>query len=141
MELIETRQVIQARTFNGYHAGLAAAKASLNILNNGKHLDAESAYIKKCRKMVTLLIDAMSEIGVEVKQYGEVTCPYFIATSQELEKSSEFSAEIKNEGFKIQAMLFRENILTVPVLRAYPPISLSDEDLKIFEERLGKLGK
>lgn len=132
MQLYEVHQVVQGGTHNGHQLGLAAVKATFQIIL-GMSRFTFSAYEKRCQILCNLLIAAGEKAGVPVSVQGEPGCYAVNCSTQKLTEIAQWSPELIRKNAILRCCLQRYGILMATVCRAYPNLMLTDNDLDFLE--------
>lgn len=137
MQLLATKRVVHAGTFNGYPLGTAAVKATLEILgrNDGAAYQRMNTTMEKLHNS---LLKNADKIGFPLIIQGPTACAAFHCCEKPLESPSEYSFEIMSKDILLNAAMQRNGILISSVSRLYSNISLDDADVAWFNERVEK---
>ena len=134
MSLIEDNSVIQAGTFNGYHAGLAAVKSTLDIL-----MDKDRRLLHRMNEKSRLMQNGLKEIceslDIPISIQGHDSCFYIHINQSKLQSTEEWSDDIKKKDSLLQQKFLEEGIMLAPTSRVYPTIDLSIDDVDFFLEK------
>jgi len=135
MHLLEEKKVIHAGTFNGYPLGMAAVKATIEILseNNGKNYQNMEKYTKQIH---SILLEEAHKIGIPMVIQGPASCASYHCTDKEIESSSDWNYNIMFKDAVINSELAKVGILISTVSRIYSNISINEKDVEIFRERV-----
>jgi glutamate-1-semialdehyde 2,1-aminomutase len=136
MQLYASKRVIHAGTFNGYVLGLAAIKATLEILgrDGGKCYDE---MCKQAKKIHAVMLAEARAIGLPLVIQGHPACASFHYGESEVETTGAISNELYTNNVIIKKQLACYGILVTGLSRIYPNISMTDEDVDFFKERVG----
>lgn len=130
MDLLTRRDVTHAGTFNGYHAGLAAIYATLELLTNtAQSLDVIA---KNGMDLQKIILDASSKWGVPIIFQGHPSCFYMHITDEKIKSNEEWLPNIKKFDFILQSEFLKCGVLLAAVSRCYPASVLSQEDKEVF---------
>lgn len=135
MSLLERQEVVQAGTFNGYHAGLAACHATLGILQGSEGIGKVAANGKK---LMHIFKEAAARYDIPLKIQSHPSCFYLHITDQEICSTEQWNSDIKARDTRLQNILIENGIIIAPTSRCYPSVSLTDEDLALFEKRVDR---
>lgn len=136
MRLYEEKEVVHGGTFNGYSLGLAAVKATLEILNSDskKYYDVMK---KNAEKLHQIFLEEAKSERYPLTIQGHATCASFHCTETAIKTANEINENlyIKNKVLKSQLQSY--GILTSLLSRMYVNITLADEDIVFFRNRVG----
>lgn len=135
MNLLTDKKVAFPGTYNGYPLGTAAVKASLSILgrNNG---EVYHSMYRQVERMQQSLLDAANKAGIVMTVQGPLGCSSYHCTDRELKNTSEYNYDIMMKDIVVNATLQKHGILMSTISRLYPNISLNDNDVAYFNERV-----
>ncbi len=133
MTLMAEREVVHAGTFNGYHAGLAAIHATLNILQEEESSLAKVA--KNGCRFQEIMKNAAHDHDVPLIMHSHPSCFYVHVTDKKLRSAEEWTAKIKTLDAHLQKALIECGIILAPISRGYPSVSFTDQDAELFAER------
>ncbi|HCC36031.1 MAG TPA: aspartate aminotransferase family protein [Ruminococcaceae bacterium] len=136
MSLLTEKKVVHAGTFNGYPLGTAAVKATLEILsrNGGAVYKAMNGMALKMR---TILEEEAEKVGLPLITQGPPSCGAYHCCEKVLSSPSEYTANIMMLDAALNSNLASNGILISSISRIYPNISLNDNDVEWFRERVG----
>lgn len=133
MRLLEEKKVIHAGTFNGYPLGLAAIKATIDILEKpGVYENMES----RTKKIHDILRKEAINAGIPLVIQGPINCASYHCCEKEIKDVSEWTYEIMTKDAILNSQLAKNGLLISTISRIYPNISLSDEDVEFFKEKI-----
>jgi len=137
MQLLTEKKVIHAGTFNGYPLGLAAVKATLEILsrNNGAAIDRMNSIMQQ---MHAILKEEADAVGLPLVIQGPPSCASFHLCSEPLANPADYTFDLLALDIILNNNLARYGILVSTVSRLYPNISLNEEDVEWFREHAGR---
>jgi glutamate-1-semialdehyde 2,1-aminomutase len=138
MDLLTEQRVVHAGTFNGYHAGLAAIEATLDILEqtseNGlsglQQMYENSQFIQSAFK------DAAGECEIPLTIQGHDGCFYLHVHGQKLAKPEDWSADIKAHDAALQNQLLKHGVMIAPISRCYPSVQMNEEEKDFIQARI-----
>ncbi len=133
MSLLEAKKVIHAGTFNGYPLGLAAVKATLEILSQ----DNGAVYPKMQEKITAIqniLVQNAAKAGIPLIVQGLPGCAAYHCCEKPLESPSEYSFDILTKDIILNTCMQKHGILVSSMSRLYSNISLTDDDVAWFEK-------
>ena len=126
MSLLTQRKVVQAGTFNGYHAGMAAVLATYDLLEDPSGLD-------RMFKKGQYLRDSLETIGREehfpVVTQGSNSCFCLNPSGQPVLCPEQRTAQMRQLENSLQEKFFRHRVCVAPPLRFYLNIDISDEEI------------
>ena len=125
MSLLEERKVVQAGTFNGYHAGMAAVLATYDLLENG---GLEGMYRKgrELRQQIELI---GREEHFPVITQGADGCFCIHPGDTPLLYPSDWTQPMRELENQMQQSFFQHHVCVAPPLRFYLNIDISDEEI------------
>ena len=135
MQLLVDKKVIHAGTFNGYPLGTAAVKATLEILsrNNGQ---AISQLNEKMVMIHEILKSEADNAGLPLVIQGPPGCASYHVCKDVLKNPEEYDFEIMSLDIILNNSLLKNGILVSSISRMYPNISLNEDDVEWFRERV-----
>lgn len=133
MELLENREVVQAGTFNGYHAGLGAVNTTLDLLSKNNCERLENMF-EKSRILQKTLLNIANEFGLPMTIQGHDGCFYIHICENELNSTEEWTADIKHKDELLQKIFLKYGIMIAATSRVYMNIDLNDDDIELFEK-------
>jgi glutamate-1-semialdehyde 2,1-aminomutase len=137
MQLLEEKKVIHAGTFNGYPLGTAAVKATLEILSR-KNGSAITKMNEKMTKIHNIMKAEANAIGLPLVIQGPPSCAAYHCCTEVLQNTSDYTFDIMSLDIILHNNLARNGILVSTVSRLYPNISLNEDDVEWFRQRVGK---
>lgn len=139
MKLYEDRKVVHGGTFNGYQLGLAAIKATIDILAR----DEGVVYDHMNHQMNTIhsiFLDEATRNGIDLEMKGVPSCGVFNAAV--VESNSIRSPMVNQYLIKlIGEALTEHGVLVSNSNRFYGNISVNDSDIELFEHRVRRAFK
>lgn len=136
MDLYSKNSVIHAGTFNGYPLGLAAARATINILSreSGAVYEHMNQYYKK---LLDIFKRTAFDYGLEIIIHGHPTCASFSCVKwiDNLRIPSDFLEMTINRA------LSEHGILLSNTTTFYSNISINNSDIDMFQFRLSQVFK
>lgn len=135
MKLLEERKVTHAGTYNGYPIGLAAVKATIEILqeNNGAAYEKMARFT---RQIHGLMIREAQKVGIPMSFQGPVSCACFHCREKEAQDPKELNAKTVMKDIMVTNALAAYGILSAPGSRFFSNISIDEDDLAFFQERI-----
>ncbi len=135
MQLIVEKRVIHGGTFNGYPLGTYAIKATLDLLsaNSGNLYKKMEENIIKIQNS---LLARAKAVGLPLIIQGPPSCSAYHCTDKKLSSPAEYNFEIMSMDIILNNNLAKEGILVSTMSRLYPNITLNDQDVKWFDERV-----
>ena len=137
MQLLTSKTVIHAGTFNGYPLGTAAVLSTVKILerDNGRAYEDMKLMSEKLHKS---LIDIAKNERFPLICQGPVTCGAYHCCSKELEYPSDYHSDIEIKDIILNSAFQRNGILVSSISRIYPNITLNNQDIQWFQDKAGK---
>lgn len=135
MKLYESRVVAHGGTFNGYPLGIAAVAATLDILshNDGAGYDLMN---EKMTKLRSVFLDAANSFGFSFEMTGPPACSIFNLRNPS-ESDDHKQLMIAQYLPKMIGEALAENgILVSNSNRFYGNIAVSDDDIRLFADRI-----
>lgn len=137
MKLYEARRVVHGGTFNGFPLGMAAVKATLEILaaDGGRCYDQMAA---RMREIHSAFLAAAARHGMEFEMKGVDSAGVYHAVNAT--EDTPKSRMIAQYAVKLVSEAMAENGLLVSNLnRFYGSIAVSDADVMLFKERIERV--
>lgn len=134
MKLYEDRKVVHGGTFNGYPLGSAVVKATIEILSEGnaKCYDDMSRQMKKIH---SVFLNEAREYGLSFEMKGLPPCGVFNPAQTEGATPKEKMIAQYINKFTSEAMV-ENGILISNLNRFYGNITVNDDDIELFSERI-----
>lgn len=137
MQLLVEKRVIHAGTFNGYPLGIAAVKATLELLSRD-----DGVALKQMNKTTTMIHEILKTeadaIGLPLVIQGPPACAAFHCCETPLENPSEYTFDIMSLDIILNNNLSKNGVLVSTVSRLYPNILLSQDDVEWFRAKVGR---
>jgi glutamate-1-semialdehyde 2,1-aminomutase len=136
MKLYESRRVVHGGTFNGFPLGMAAVKATLEILaeDGGRSYELMAA---RMREIHASFLTAAAQHGMEFEMKGVDAAGVYhaaFATGDEAKRET-----IEQYAVKLISEAMVENGLLVSNLnRFYGSVAVSEDDVALFKDRIEK---
>lgn len=136
MKLIGNKKVIHAGTFNGYPLGLAAIKATLNILkrNNEAVYDHMNRY---ARLVENVLVEAGKEVGLPILVQGSGGVLLYHCSEEPITGRNLLGLNTYIMDKTLNEAFVKHGILISPVSRMFINVMFNDSDLEFFKDRVG----
>jgi glutamate-1-semialdehyde 2,1-aminomutase len=134
MKLFESRKVVHGGTFNGYPLGMAAVKATLEILaaNGGRCYEPIAAHM---REIYSSFIGAAARHGLQFEMKGTDLAGVYHAVVAP--NDSRTDRLISQYAVKLTSEAMVENgVLVSNMNRFYGSIAVNDDDVRLFKERV-----
>lgn len=135
MKLYEDRKVTHGGTFNGYPLGMTAVKSTLEILSedNGKCYESMNNHMERIHN---IFLNVAQENGISFEMKGANACGVYHLVQEEenISPKERMIAQYINK-FVSEAMV-ENGILISNLNRFYGNISVNDEDVNLFEQRI-----
>jgi glutamate-1-semialdehyde 2,1-aminomutase len=135
MQLYEKNIVVHGGTFNGYPLGMAALKATFDILTS----DPEGFYnnMSDCMNQIhSIFREEAYNVNLDLIIQGPPTCASFHCTDGEIHHYNEFTNNIITFNGIIRDQMGAYGILVSHMSRLYPNISINSDDVNFFRERI-----
>jgi glutamate-1-semialdehyde aminotransferase len=134
MDCYSTGKVIHAGTFNGYPLGIAAVKATYQIIEQDPNCyDRMAGYMKQ---IADLFIKAAHAVDMPLVVQGMPNGMVFHSQDHLVERSEGYSAEVKYCDIIIREISKRYGIQFSPLSRIYSNLMLNQQDVDLFGERI-----
>ncbi|MBZ9770992.1 aminotransferase class III-fold pyridoxal phosphate-dependent enzyme [Mesorhizobium sp. CO1-1-8] len=134
MNLYNARKIVHGGTFNGYALGMAAIRATLEILSadDGRCYDRMAAHM---RRIHDAFLRAAARHGLDFEMKGLDTAAVFHFRSgpdeaKKLPMISQYAVKLTSEA------MAETGILVSNMNRFYGSIAVDDDDVALFEERI-----
>lgn len=137
MQLLVDKSVIHAGTFNGYPLGMAAVKTTFELLARN-HGQAIKEMNEKMIKIHQILKSAADAINLPLVIQGPLGCASYHCCKEVLKDTKSYTHDIITLDIILNDNLAKNGILVSTVSRLYPNISLCNEDIHWFQERIGR---
>jgi len=135
MELYEKRAVLHAGTYNGYVLGAAAIKATFDIFEDGER-DYYADAGKKANRLYDVFKECARDVGLPLVIQGPPLCATYHCHPEVIRRYDELTDDIILKDIIINNSLASYGILVTTISRMYPNITLSDDDIDFFEDRI-----
>lgn len=129
MSLLDDRKVVQAGTFNGYHAGMAAVLATYDLLDKKGRL---SKMFQKGHMLRNELEAIGQKYGLPLITQGSDGCFCMHPSLDIIKSPDEWTSEMQLVESTIQKKYFENNVCVAPSLRFYMNIDLTDDEILKF---------
>ncbi|NHZ36788.1 aspartate aminotransferase family protein [Massilia rubra] len=139
MNLYTARKVVHGGTFNGYALGMAAVRATLDILSEDNG-DCYTHLATHMRKIHHIFVHVAAQYGLTFEIQGlDAAGVFHFRPRAELGASS---AMIAQYAVKLTSEAMAEcGILVSNMNRLYGSIAVDDSDIALFEERIDEVFK
>lgn len=135
MNVYESGRVIHAGTFNGHLLGLTAVGSVFQIIE--KHKDTYFQNMESIMKSIrAVLMEAAEKVGVPISVQGPLTCMSIHCSEFDLRTVDEFDNRMRFMDGVLRECFIRNGILNAHTSRLYANISLSEDDIEFFRERI-----
>lgn len=132
MNLMEQNKVAFGGTFNGYHLGMAAVKATFQMLSGSKG-DIYYKNIESYSTSLRLIMEEEGErCGLPIVTQGPSGCFSFHCTDKELVSYNQYNDTILKRDQILRQCLLQFGIYVCRTSRMYLNISLTEEDITFF---------
>lgn len=135
MQLLAERKVIHAGTFNGYPLGIAAVKATFDILsrNDGLALKQMNERMTEIHKILKHRADA---IDLPLIIQGPPACASYHCSHEELKNTIDYTHQVLSLDVILSINMAKNGILGSTFSRLYPNISLNADDVEWFASKI-----
>lgn len=134
MDYYTSGKVIHAGTFNGYPLGLAAVKATYQLIEQDPGCyDRMGGYMKQ---IADLFIKAAHAADMPLVVQGMPTGMVYHSQDHLVERSEGYSGEVKMCDIIIREIAKRYGIQFSPLSRIYSNMMLNQDDVDLFGERI-----
>ncbi len=135
MGLYEECRVSQGGTFNGYGIGMAAIKATFDILESDytsiyHNMESCSDYLRKT------LEDAAYRRGIPLVTQGPATCFSFHCSPHKVQSYGAVSDALFKRNEILRQCMLKYGILCCRTSRMYMNITICEADISFFEKRV-----
>jgi glutamate-1-semialdehyde 2,1-aminomutase len=129
MKLYQARKVVHGGTFNGFPLGMAAVKATLQILaqDGGHHYELMSA---RMRQIHRAFLAAAARQGIELEMKGVDSAGVYHVLSPWRGSFAQYAVRFINSA------MAENGILVSNLNRFYGSVAVSDADVALFNERI-----
>ncbi|MBA2657658.1 MAG: aminotransferase class III-fold pyridoxal phosphate-dependent enzyme [Tatlockia sp.] len=135
MQLLVEKKVIHAGTFNGYPLGMAAVKATVEILSQN-----QGAALQHMNKTVEAIHDLFKSraqaIGIPLIIQGPPAYASYHCCEKPLLIPSDYTFDIMTLDIILNNCLVKNGILVSTLSRIYPNILINDDDVNWFAEHI-----
>jgi glutamate-1-semialdehyde aminotransferase len=136
MDLYAQQRVVHLGTFNGYPLGLAAVRATLQLLSEDQGCYDRMGSLNL--EIAKSFVRAAKEAGIPLVVQGAPNALVFHVREKPVENMVNDQADAQSDG--LVTLLAREHgILFSYVSRIYPNLLLTEEDVAFFRERIGEV--
>ncbi len=136
MNLYEEAKVVHGGTFNGYPLGMAAVKATFEILGRNEK-ENYSKMRHYAGKIHQIFIEEAKKAGLDLVIQGPETCASYHCSKDTIESYHELNNDLIAKNGIIRECLASYGILVSSISRIYPNITLDENDVQFFSERIG----
>ena len=129
MKLYQARKVVHGGTFNGFPLGMAAVKATLQILaqDGGHHYELMSA---RMRQIHRAFLAAAARHGIELEMKGVDSAGVYHVLTPWRGSFAQYAVRFINSA------MAENGILVSNLNRFYGSVAVSDADVALFNERI-----
>ncbi|GAA1848837.1 aspartate aminotransferase family protein [Myceligenerans crystallogenes] len=134
MQLLESKRVVHAGTFNGYSLGSAGVRATFRILGR----DDEAALVAMRRRVEAVhdvLLAEAARIGLPLIVQGPAGLASFHCRETPLDTPDQYDFDLMGKDILLTAALQRHGVLISTMSRIYANAQLTDDDVEFFAER------
>lgn len=134
MDLYTRGKVIHAGTFNGYPLGLAAVKATYDLIEQDPGCYERMSDVM--RQISGVFVKAAEAVDLPLVVQGMPTALVYHSQSTPVESSEGYSDRVKFCDIIIREISKRYGIQFSPLSRIYSNVLMSEDDVRFFEERI-----
>ncbi|WP_263065005.1 PfaD family polyunsaturated fatty acid/polyketide biosynthesis protein [Dickeya dadantii] len=134
MNLYTRGKVIHAGTFNGYPLGLAAVKATYDLVEQDPGCYDRMADVM--RQISGAFVKAAEAVDLPLVIQGMPTALVYHSQSTPVDRSEGYSDKVKFCDIIIREISKRYGIQFSPLSRMYSNLLMSQDDVRFFEERI-----
>ncbi|WP_409523624.1 PfaD family polyunsaturated fatty acid/polyketide biosynthesis protein [Nitrincola sp. MINF-07-Sa-05] len=134
MNLYTRGKVIHAGTFNGYPLGLAAIKATYEIVEQDPTCYDRMGGIMA--KISQSFIRAAREVGLPMVVQGMPTALVYHSQEHLVDRSEGYTDRVKFCDIIIREVAKRHGLQFSPLSRLYPNLMINEDDVTFFESRI-----
>ncbi|MFT5757027.1 MAG: trans-AT polyketide synthase/acyltransferase/oxidoreductase domain-containing protein [Alteromonadaceae bacterium] len=134
MSLYTKGKVVHAGTFNGYPLGLAAIKATYEIVEND--LGCYDRMGNIMGKICQSFIGAAKNVGLPMIVQGMPTALVYHSQEHIVDRSEGYTDRVKFCDIIIREVAKRYGLQFSPLSRLYPNLMINDDDVTFFESRI-----
>lgn len=134
MDYYTRGKVIHAGTFNGYPLGLAAVKATFDLVENDPGCYERMGAVMS--KISNVFIKAAQSVDIPMVVQGMPTALVYHSQATLVDKTEGYSDKVKFCDIIIREISKRYGIQFSPLSRLYPNLLISDDDVTFFEDRI-----
>ncbi|GAA0351256.1 hypothetical protein GCM10009092_14550 [Bowmanella denitrificans] len=134
MNLYTRGKVIHAGTFNGYPLGLAAIKATYEIVEQDPGCYERMGGIMA--KISQSFIRAARDVGMPMVVQGMPTALVYHSQAHLVDRSEGYTDRVKFCDIIIREVAKRHGLQFSPLSRLYPNLMINDDDVTFFESRI-----
>lgn len=134
MDLYTRGKVIHAGTFNGYPLGLAAVKATFDLIEQDPGCYDRMGDVM--RQISAVFVKAAEAVDLPLVVQGMPTALVYHSQSTPVESSEGYTGRVKFCDIIIREISKRYGIQFSPLSRIYSNVLMSQDDVRFFEERI-----
>lgn len=137
MQLMESKKVVHAGTFNGYSLGTAAVRATFEILGRDDQA-ALTGMRGHAQAIGDILRTEAERVGLPMIVQGPPGLASFHCRETPLETPSQYDFDLMGKDIIVTTALQRHGVLVSTISRLYVNAGLSDVDVEFFADRAPK---
>lgn len=134
MSLYARGKVIHAGTFNGYPLGLAAVKATFELVENDPGCYERMGHVTA--QISDAFVRAAHAVDMPLVLQGMPTALVYHSQDTPVDRSEGYSNKVKFCDVIIREICKRYGIQFSPLSRIYSNLLMSQDDVRFFEERI-----
>ena len=134
MNLYTKGKVIHAGTFNGYPLGLAAIKATFELIENDP--DCYDRMGKIMAEMCKIFTTASKRVGIPMVVQGMPTALVYHSQDKLVDRSEGYTDRVKFCDIIIREICKRYGLQFSPLSRMYPNLLINEGDIEFFNDRI-----
>ncbi|MBD1580789.1 PfaD family polyunsaturated fatty acid/polyketide biosynthesis protein [Pseudoalteromonas sp. S16_S37] len=134
MDYYTKGKIIHAGTFNGYPMGLAAIKATFDLIENEPGCYDRMGGLMS--QMADIFVKAAHAADMPLVLQGMPTGMVFHSQNELVDRSEGYTAKVKMCDIIIREISKRYGIQFSPLSRMYSNLMLNQDDVSFFEERI-----
>ncbi len=134
MNLYTKGKVIHAGTFNGYPLGLAAIKATFEIIENDP--DCYDRMGNIMAEICKIFTTASKRVGIPMVVQGMPTALVYHSQDKLVDRSEGYTDRVKFCDIIIREICKRYGLQFSPLSRLYPNLLINEGDIEFFNDRI-----
>ena len=135
LRLYTEQRVVHGGTFNGYALGLAAVRATVDILQEDP--DCYARMGRLLGRIAASLRQAASAVGLPMVVQGFSTALVYHVSPRPLQRTTDYRPQLQYYDAMVRLACEAHGIQIAPNSRLYSNIMLTEDDVAFFEDRIG----